>query len=137
MPRATTNNRFNPNRFRPNVNFARTSTNRPRASAQSNSDTSNTLAQVVHFARSLNLAEYGGEARIIGRWVWIKFSCRPSNELRAALKGAGFRWVKRREEWAHNCGIPAGRQLPYHPAQKYGAIPIENVTEEILASAGA
>ena len=42
---------------------------------------------------------------------------------RAALKSIGFRWVKRRGEWAHNCGHPS-RRGTCDPRWKYGAVPV-------------
>lgn len=70
----------------------------------------------------------GLPASIVGRWVWIRFPEKPNGETRAALKAVGFRWVKRRGEWAHNCGHPTGRGK-CNPRWKYGELPVSAVSE--------
>lgn len=62
----------------------------------------NNLIDVIEFCRAENLP-----ADRVGRWIWLRFDSKPSAEIRAKLKNAGFRWVPRREEWAHNCGKPS------------------------------
>ena len=42
----------------------------------------------------------------------------PEEEVRKLLKAAGFRWVKKRGKWAHNCGRPC-RSSKSNPWDKY------------------
>ena len=63
-------------------------------------------------------------ADVVGKWVWIKFESKPPAHERELLKGAGFRWVKRRGEWAHNCGVPSTKGS-CNPRWKYGAYSIK------------
>ena len=79
------------------------------------------LPDVIAFCRAHNLP-----ADIVGQWVWLRFHEKPSAETRALLKGAGFRWVPKRGEWAHNCGTPS-RKGKYPPRFKYGSIPIGDI----------
>ena len=60
-------------------------------------------------------------AEIVGRWVWLQFPEKPSKETRDALKAAGFRWVKIRGKWAHNCGVPSKKGTG-DPYWKYGHV---------------
>jgi len=71
---------------------------------------------------------YGLPASIVGHWVWIRFDSKPGADIRAAVKAAGFRWVKRRGEWAHNCGHPTGRGR-CDPRSKYGEVPVAALSE--------
>src|SRR5690606_30608361 len=62
------------------------------------------------------------DAEIVGKWVWVTFHEKPADELRAELKAAGFRWVHKRGQWAHNCGVKSRRGGAAHPRHKYGSI---------------
>ena len=77
-----------------------------------------TTLEVIQFCQEHNLP-----ADVVGRWVWLKFSAKPSEEIRTLLKSAGFRWIKSRGEWAHNCGYHTGRGRCL-PRLKYGAVPV-------------
>jgi len=79
------------------------------------------LPGVIAFCREHNLP-----ADIVGRWVWLRFPEKPSKETRELIKGAGFRWVPKRGEWAHNCGFPS-RRGTHPPRFKYGAVPVKDV----------
>jgi len=46
----------------------------------------------------------GLPADLVGQWVWIRFDEKPDTETRDLLKAAGFRWIHKRQQWAHNCG---------------------------------
>lgn len=59
---------------------------------------------------------------VIGRWVWVSFKSKPDKETRADLTAVGFRWSKRRNAWAHNCGHPTRPARGYTPREKYGSI---------------
>jgi hypothetical protein len=62
------------------------------------------LADVIDFCKSHDFP-----ADIVGQWVWIRFPEKPSKESRDALKSAGFKWIKVRGQWAHDCGHPSRR----------------------------
>ena len=74
----------------------------------------------------------GQVAYIVGRWVWVQFAEKPDSETRAKLKGAGFRWVKRRGAWAHNCGVPSKRGTGC-PFWKYGKVRVADALESEAA----
>jgi len=79
------------------------------------------IIEVIEFCRENNLP-----ADVVGRWVWVNFTTKPSAEIRQSMKDYGFRWSSRRGEWAHNCGHPTtrGRCMP---RVKYGAVPVSKV----------
>jgi hypothetical protein len=80
------------------------------------------IIEVCEFCRENHL-----EADVVGRWVWVKFAEKPSSEIRTLLKEFGFRWSKRRGEWAHNCGHKTTRSRSgVHPRFKYGSRPLES-----------
>lgn len=78
-------------------------------------------AEVVAWCKEQNIP-----AELVGRWVWVSFSEKPSPDTRAALVGAGFRWIKRRLAWAHCCGVKS-RRSPANPKDTYGAIPVSEL----------
>lgn len=78
-----------------------------------------TTAEVAAWCRDKGLA-----AEVVGKWVWITFDEKPSAELRAELKAAGFRWVPSRGRWAHACGVRSRRNGKVDPRIKYGAVPV-------------
>ena len=42
--------------------------------------------------------------QVVGKWVWIQFDERQSNQITAALSELGFHWNKNRQAWQHPCG---------------------------------
>ena len=68
-------------------------------------------------------------ADVVGRWVWVRFDAKPSESIRDSLKAVGFRWVKHRGEWAHNCGW-VSRRGPGRPRDKYGSVPVASIDTE-------
>ena len=48
------------------------------------SKSNHSIVEVLEFCKSRNLP-----ARVVGRWVWIKFESKPSAEIRQALKAFG------------------------------------------------
>ncbi len=72
-------------------------------------------------------------ADVVGRWVWVKFEEKPAAEVRENLKAAGFRWCKKRGEWAHNCGHPT-RSGHGNPRYKYGEFSVGLITDADLAA---
>ena len=87
--------------------------------AKMRNKTEHTQIEVVEFCRDNNLP-----ADLVGRWIWVKFDSKPSDEVRQAMKDFGFRWSKRRGEWAHNCGY-ACRSGHCNPRDKYGQVRID------------
>ncbi|MBW7990168.1 MAG: hypothetical protein FVQ84_09165 [Planctomycetes bacterium] len=81
---------------------------------------SKSIVEVLEYCKAENLP-----ARVVGKWVWIKFENKPSAEIRAGLKSMGFRWSRRREQWAHNCGHSTKPALSYKPWDKYQTISID------------
>lgn len=85
------------------------------------SETSKNIIEVLEFCTSQNLP-----ARVVGRWVWIKFESKPSAKIRQALKDFGFRWSKRRGQWAHNCGHTSKPARSYRPWDRYKTTMLED-----------
>jgi hypothetical protein len=77
-----------------------------------------TLIDVIVFCKANELP-----AEVVGRWVWLQFAEKPSEETRNLLKAAGFRWVHKRGMWAHNCGH-FSRHGHGDPRAKYGSVPV-------------
>ncbi len=75
---------------------------------------SHNIVGVLQFCRDNKLP-----ARVVGDWVWIKFSGKPKQSILDALKEFGFRWSKRRKQWAHNCGHPSKPAQDYAPWDRY------------------
>lgn len=71
-------------------------------------------------------------AVVVGRWVWVSFDAKPAATIRDFLKTAGFRWIKNREAWAHNCGYYSKQAKGYDPRDKYGTIPVEQFDRDDL-----
>ena len=84
------------------------------------SKSNHTIIEVLEFCKAQNLP-----ARVVGKWVWIKFESKPSAEIRQSLKKIGFRWSRRREQWAHNCGRPTKPARGYKPWDKYQTVSID------------
>ena len=64
---------------------------------------------------------------------WVQFPGKPDVETRELLKSAGFRWVKIRGQWAHNCGYQS-RRGKGNPRYKYGSIPVSAISQHDLDS---
>ena len=86
------------------------------------------LPDVIEFCK-----RHGFPADVVGRWVWIRFDEKPDARTRDLLKGAGFRWVKIRGQWAHNCGYHS-RRGKGNPRWKYGSVPVSAITRDEIAS---
>ena len=90
-----------------------------------------TLPDVIQFCKTHNLP-----ADVVGKWIWLRFDSKPDVETLTLLKGAGFIWVKRRGEWAHNCGCPSGAGKG-SPRWKYGQVPVSSFADsEVSELAG-
>jgi hypothetical protein len=65
-------------------------------------------------------------ARVVGKWVWVEFESKPDAEVRQGLKDMGFRWSRRRGQWAHNCGNSSRPARSYRPWDKYQTTMLED-----------
>jgi len=90
------------------------------ANLTQNKSEGKSIIEVLEFCKELDLP-----ARMVGRWCWIKFDVKPSKEIRQALKSMGFRWSKRRQQWANNCGHPTKPARGYAPWQKYQTVGLD------------
>ena len=88
---------------------------------KSKSKSNHTIIEVLEFCKDMNLP-----ARVVGKWVWIKFESKPDAGIRQALKDMGFRWSRRRGQWANNCGHPTKPARNYKPWDKYETTLLEN-----------
>ncbi len=71
------------------------------------------IAELIEFCKKNHFV-----AELVGCWVWVSFDEKPDEEARKLLKEAGFRWVRKRSKWAHNCGKPC-RSSKGNPWEKY------------------
>jgi len=85
-----------------------------------------TILEVLEFCKARVLP-----ARVVGKWVWIKFETKPAADIRQALKAFGFRWSHRRQQWAHNCGHYARPAHNYKPWDRYQTISIDEAERRI------
>ena len=85
------------------------------------SKSNHSLIEVLEDCKSQDLP-----ARVVGRWVWIKFESKPNAEIRQSLKDMGFRWSKRRQQWAHNCGHSSLPARSYRPWDRYQTTMLED-----------
>lgn len=79
------------------------------------------LIEVLEFCKELSLP-----ARVVGRWIWVKFESKPNAGIRQSLKDFGFHWSRRRGQWAHNCGHSSRPAHSYKPWDKYETTLLEN-----------
>ncbi len=87
------------------------------------------ILEVLEFCSVQNLP-----ARVVGRWVWIRFDSKPSAEVRQSLKDFGFRWSRRREQWAHNCGFASRPARSYRPWDRYRTMSLQEASREYATS---
>ena len=80
------------------------------------------VAEVTDFC-----VENGLTAELCGVWVWVSFEEKPSDDMRAKLKEAGFKWSPRRKKWAHNCGVKTASSKNGNPFEKYGSVQIVRI----------
>ena len=71
------------------------------------------IAELIEFCKKNHFI-----AELVGCWVWVSFDEKPDEGTRKTLKAAGFRWVRKRSKWAHNCGRPC-RSSKGNPWEKY------------------
>jgi len=86
------------------------------------------LPDVLEFCKA-----NGFPADLVGRWIWIRFDEKPDTETRDLLKAAGFRWIHKRGQWAHNCGCPS-RRGKGNPRYKYGSVPVSEISRDEIRS---
>ena len=88
---------------------------------KSTSKSNHSIIEVLEYCKVQALP-----ARVVGKWVWIKFESKPSAEIRQGLKDFGFRWSRRRGQWAHNCGHNSRPARYYRPWDKYQTTMMED-----------
>ncbi len=91
-----------------------------------NKSESKSILEVLEFCKAQGLP-----ARVVGRWVWCKFESKPSSEVRASLKSIGFKWSRRRGQWAHNCGHSARPARNYRPWDKYRTVGLDEACQSL------
>ncbi len=84
------------------------------------SQKSKSIIEVLEFCQLQSLP-----ARVVGKWVWIKFESKPGPEIRQSLKDFGFHWSSRRGQWAHNCGHISKPARSYRPWDKYQTVSLD------------
>ncbi|HUU15862.1 MAG TPA: hypothetical protein VMW72_01830 [Sedimentisphaerales bacterium] len=90
------------------------------------SKSNHSIIEVLEFCKAQNLP-----ARVVGKWVWIKFESKPSAEIRQALKDFGFRWSPRRGQWSHSCGYSSRPARSYRPWDKYRTISLDEACQSV------
>ena len=88
------------------------------------SKSNHSIIEVLEFCKAQSLP-----ARVVGKWVWVKFDSKPSGQVRQALKDFGFRWSHRRGQWSHSCGHSSRPARSYRPWDKYQTITLEQAIE--------
>ncbi len=71
------------------------------------------VREIIAFCEKNNLT-----AEQVGCWIWVTFESKPDEATRRLLKGAGFRWSRRRKKWAHNVGVET-KSSKGNPWDKY------------------
>ena len=89
------------------------------------SKSNQTILEILQFCKDWSLP-----ARVVGKWVWVKFDSKPTTEIRQAMKDIGFRWSKRRGQWSHCCGNPSRPARSYRPWDKYRTRSLETAYTE-------
>ena len=70
----------------------------------------------------VEMPEVWGQAKVVGKWVWLEFNVPPLQEIRANLKKLGFHWNRERQCWQHPCGVRRLRSS-HDPREKYQVVP--------------
>ena len=60
-------------------------------------------------------------AEVVGKWVWIQFADKQSNEITRVLAELGFHWNRARQTWQHPCGLYRHETATFDPRKKYGS----------------
>ena len=72
-------------------------------------------------------------AELVGRWVWVEFASKPAPEIIQKMKARGFRWVKSRGRWAHDCGHKS-RRGKGDPRDKYGSESVDHAAARMTTA---
>jgi hypothetical protein len=92
---------------------------------------SHNLVEVIEFVKVHGLSAH---AEIVGRWLWLGFPDKPPADVREAIKAYGFRWIRKRGRWAHNCGHPS-RGGVGDPRNKYHVVRVDEIQNDSLVGA--
>lgn len=106
----------------------------PQQRAAAEWSTSKLLEVLAKPAIQRLLASAGGDARLVGRWVWITFPERPYFRIRTFLRATGFKWNQKRGAWQHSCGVHSVRS-DGNPRWKYGEVRLLDTQDEDKAVA--
>lgn len=92
------------------------------STVQQDKSESKSILTVLEYCKDQRLP-----ARVVGKWVWIKFDTKPNADVRQGLKSIGFRWSRRREQWCHSCNAgPSRVARNYAPWQRYETTMLED-----------
>ena len=103
------------------------STTTATATPRKNPEPSASTLEIVQWCAAEHIP-----AELVGRWVWVQFPAKPAPEIIGKMKARGFRWVKARGRWAHDCGYKCKRGKG-DPRDKYGAVEIEEAARRMSA----
>jgi hypothetical protein len=81
---------------------------------------------------SLDDVKESFSAEVCGLWLWVSFGSKPLEDTRALLKGAGFRWARRKKKWyfAAVPSISRGSKSMGYIRNKYGSDIVEESSNE-------
>ena len=91
------------------INFARRRVNR-----------SLDTLRLLNLLRS-RAPEFFGLAEVVGKWVWIQFAAKQTNEVTSRLAELGFHWNDARQTWQHPCGSYRHEAANFDPRKVYGS----------------
>lgn len=60
-------------------------------------------------------------SEVVGKWVWIEFPQKPSEQVRTTLLDMGFHFNVKRMAWQHACGHFT-HHSPGNPRWKYATV---------------
>jgi len=83
--------------------------------------------KLVHLAQEVAHIT-GGQAEIVGDWIWLRFSEKPSEDCRTYLKDMGFHWNSKRMIWQYagsqkRVSSPASSD---YLRMKYGVVEVQS-----------
>ena len=95
---------------------------------QQQSKPNHSIDEAINFARHHSL-----NGVLIGKWLWVKFTEKPAEQVRKLLLDFGFRFSNRRQMWAFDGGISSqpskGKPWDKYPVHYISGQPV-NLEEE-------
>jgi hypothetical protein len=84
------------------------------------------------------LPEVCEHARVVGKWVWLKFNGPPLLRIRIKLKQLGFHWNDARKCWQHPCGVHGSHVIRDNPQLLFPPfVPGSAIAEGLVPAKGA